>query len=251
MKVVIIEDREQIRKLLIAMINSHSELELLGWADTVEKGVELLQTANPDLVLLDIELPDGTSFDILKKIPEHNFKIIFVTTHDSFAIEAFKYNAIDYILKPVDTETFFNSVNKAVTAFKKDNQEVQIQTLLNNINFPHQKSQKIILNTSDSMSVIEIKNIVRCEAEDSYTHFFLNDRKKVMVAKSLKNYEELLHEHSFVRTHKSHLINLNHLDSFDKKSNSVLLSDGCSVPVSVRKKEAFVSKMKAFYSSPA
>ncbi len=249
LKVVIVEDREQNMRLLSAMVNAHNDLQLVGTATNVKDATNTILTSSPSLVLMDIELPDGTGFDVLESIKEHSFKVIFVTTHDSFAIKAFQYNAIDYILKPIDTELFYGAIQKAINSFKKENQDIQLQTLLSNINFPHQKTEKIILNTSSDMFVVEINNIVRCEADDSYTNFYINNRKMIMTAKSLKNYGEMLSNHSFVRTHKSHLVNLNHLDSFDKKNNMVLLSDGSKVPVSVRRKESFTSQMKAFYAS--
>lgn len=244
MKVVIIEDRENVRELLIELVKSDNDLNLVGTATTVKDGIELIDRVKPNIALLDIELPDGKTFDILKNIKHQNFKIVFITSHEDYAIEAFKYSAIDYLLKPIDPDDFFKAIDKAKQTINLEDQKLQLQSLLYNIQNSNNLDKKIVLNTANSIYVVQTENILRCESDDSYTTFYLVDGKEVTVSKKLKEYEESLEPFGFIRIHRSHLINLSQLDRFDKRGSIAHLLDGTKVPVSSRKKEQLLKLLK-------
>lgn len=243
MKVAIIEDKQQVREYLEILIKNHPELDYIGYAYKVKEAIHLISDKKPDLVLFDVQLIDGTSFDVLAKLENKKFKAIFITDHHGYAINAFRYNAIDYILKPIDSDIFNEAIKRSLKLTKLENQESQIDILLKNINSQHQKNEKIILNTLSEMHVVSIDSIIRCESEDSYTYFYLNDGKSILVAKQLKEYETLLSSHSFTRIHRSHLINLNHLSSYNKKNSQIVMSDGKPVPISSRKKDLLKNEL--------
>lgn len=245
MKTLVIEDKEQSRLYLESLIEVYSELEYLGHAETVKEGVNLISVMKPELVLFDIELPDGDSFDILKQLKNQNFKIVFVSSYDSYAIKAFQYNAIDYLLKPVEKEVFNQTITKALGQQKLENQEEQLRLLLQNITFPKVKQKKIVLNTTDTIHIIQIEDIVRLESDNNYTYFHMVDKRKIMVSISLKTYENLLKDRNFFRIHQSHIINMKHLLNYNKKAANVLMFDESMLPVSVRKQPIFMKLIKS------
>lgn len=235
--ILIVEDRKEVSDLITELIHKQDHLKLIGTASTVKDAIALITSLNPQIVLLDVELPDGNSFDILKKVDHSKFKVIFITSHEDYAIEAFNYSAIDYMLKPINIERFYNAISKAQQNLKLENQEYQIKSLLHNIQNKDNFDKKIILNTSNSIHLIQVKNIIRCEADESYTSFFLVNGEKIVVSKKLIVYEKMLQGTGFMRIHRSHLINLSQVNKFDKKNNKVVLSDGSSVPISTQKRE--------------
>lgn len=244
MKTIIVEDRENVRELMIALVNSDNDLILVGVASSVKEAVDLIQKTNPEIALMDIELPDGKSFDILSQVNHHGFKIIFITSHEDYAIEAFRYSAIDYLLKPFDPDDFFTAIKKAKTTISLEDQKLQLQTLLYNIQNTSNQSKKIVLNTANSIHVVQSENILRCESDDSYTTFFLVNGKKILVSKKLKEYDEMLTPFGFILIHRSHLINLSQLDYFDKKVNLAYLLNGSHIPVSSRKRDQLLKLLK-------
>lgn len=244
MKTIIIEDKKESREYLESLLANFNEINYIGNADTVKEGIALIKETNPDLVLFDIELPDGESFDILKSFESWEFKMIFITSHDSYAIKAFKYNAIDYLLKPLEQKAFSEAINKALTQNKLENQDVQVKMLLNSIGFPQQEEEKIVLNTADHIHILEIKQIIRCESEDTYTYFFLNDGRKLLISTNLKEYEIMFSSHGFLRVHRSHLVNKKHIKTFNKKQGELIMSNDNEVPVSQRKREILTQSLK-------
>lgn len=244
MKVVVIEDRENVRELVMELVKSDSELTLSGYAASVKDGTKLIEDVKPNIALLDIELPDGNSLEILKNLTYQNFKVIFITSHEDYAIEAFKYSAIDYLLKPIDPDDFFKAIEKAKKTINLEDQKLQLQTLVGNIQNQGNHNKKIVLNTANYIYTVKINNILRCESDDSYTTFYLANGKQVVVSKKLKEYEEILEPLGFIRIHRSHMINLSQLDYFDKKNNLAYLVNGMNVPVSVRKRDQLIKTIK-------
>jgi two-component system LytT family response regulator len=217
---------------------SKIELDIIGQADSVSSGIEILKRTKPNIVLLDINLADGTGFDILKKLDQISFKIIFITAHEEYAVQAFKFSAVDYILKPIVAGELIDAVERASKAIQREDTELKLGALFSNL----EKIKKIVLKTAESIHIINIKNIIRCEADVNYTTFYLENSEKLMVSKTLKEYAELLEPSGFFRTHQSHLVNLDHVLRFDKTEGGHLVMDDESiVPVSSRKRETLFS----------
>ena len=187
-------------------------------------------------------MPDGNGFDVLKNVKYKQFEVIFITAFQEFAVQAIKFSALDYILKPIDAEELHTAMTNAMQVVEHKKDDTQFQTLQHNIQ-PHHK-RKLVLKTQESIFVIEIDDIVHCEADKNYTFFYLNDGKKILVSKTLKDYDTMLAGFSFFRVHQSHLINLNYVERYDKHDGgSVILKDCTSVPLSPAKKEQFFKSL--------
>lgn len=241
---VIIDDEERSRQTLRQMLSLFCEnVQIIGEAKDVRTGVELITIVKPDLVFLDIKMPDGNGFDLLKALETKNFNLIFTTAYDQYAIKAFKFNAIDYLLKPIDTDELKAAVKKA------ENNAVanvsNVDNLLSNLKDQDKEDHKIILSTSEGIHIIRVKNIIRCQADDYYTNFYLNDGRKIMISKTLKENEELLADYNFIRPHRSHLINIAYIKKYVKSDGGyIVLADGTKVPVSRRKKDVMMEYLK-------
>jgi two-component system LytT family response regulator len=233
--IAVIDDEPKARETIINILAlGNFETKLVGEADSVQSAFELISLQSPDVVLLDINLPDGNGFDLIKKFEKINFKIIFITAHEEYAIQAFKFSAVDYILKPIRAAELFAAIEKASESFNKEETVQKISTLLSNL----EKLKKIILKTSESIHIVNVRQIIRCQADVNYTTFYLEGGETLLVSKPLKEYDELLSGAGFFRTHQSHLVNLEHILRYDKKDGGYLYMDNKSmVPVSIRKKE--------------
>lgn len=238
LRTIIVEDEENVKIALENKLNQYCKnVELIGWGDSVQSSVKLIKSAKPDLVLLDIKLPDGTGFDILSQLQPLNYKIIFITAYNDYAIEAFRFSALDYLTKPVRAEELTLAIEKAEKAVQSDTFRHQLSVLYNNLSAMTKSEKKIILHTSETIHIIEIKDIVRCEADCNYTIFYLTDNNKLMVSKTLKDYEDMLLEYNFFRSHKSHLINLSYIKSLEKADGGyIVMKDNTIIPLSQRKK---------------
>ncbi len=245
-KAIIIEDELESLDYLRTMLNtSCPEVKIIGTASTVQDAVELIDSSNPDVVFLDINLPDGTGFDVLEKIDNTEFFLIFVTAYDNFALKAFRFNAIDYLLKPVDNEELIDAMNK-VKHLKLNREVIKISNLLNYIKTPEKISQ-ILVNTSDNLYVLNLHDIIYLKSESNYTRFFISDiNEEIIVSRTLKEYEEMLKDHDFIRTHNSYLVNLHWIARIVKKENVVELKNGMKVPISARKRESVVKELSRF-----
>lgn len=234
-KIAVIDDEARARETIIQILSlSEIDFQVVGEATDIESGYELIQNKTPDIVLLDINLTNGTGFDILRKLPEVNFKVIFITAHEEYAVKAFKFSAIDYILKPVVAGELFRAVEKAVKEIQKEDTELKLSALLANID----TIKKIVLKTAESIHIVNISNILRCEADVNYTTFYLLNEEKLLVSKTLKEFAELLQPAGFFRTHQSHLVNLDHVIRYDKtEGGHLVMADESIVPVSSRKKD--------------
>jgi len=239
---IIIDDIELTHNIVSRIIkDSFTDINIIGQAYNVEDGVEVLSKNSPDLVFLDINLPDGTGFDILKQINKRDFKVIFVTAHQEYALNAIKFSAIDFLLKPLDEDEVITSIQNAVTLIKKDEEQLKIETFINNYKNLNNKDQKIVLKTQDSIYVTKISDIIRCESDGNYTIIHLSNNSKILISKTLKEYDELLKDYNFIRIHKSHLINIDCIIKYEKRDSGVVyLNDGSKIPVSHRKKDLVV-----------
>jgi len=246
LKPVIIDDEPNSRKTLGSMLERYCGISAVGEADGVSSGVKLIEKENPNLVFLDIKMNDGTGFDLLKKCKQREFFVIFTTAYDQFAIKAIKFSALDYLMKPIDPDELKTAVDKALTLINKADaeQKQKYKTLLQNT-FDATKLQKIVFSTAEGMHVIEISNIIRCEADDYYTKVYISGRKFIMVSKTLKEVEKMLAGNTFVRNHKSHLVNVDFVKTYVKSDGGYLImKTGEKVPVSRRKKETMLKVLQ-------
>lgn len=242
LRAIIIDDMDNIRQKNIAVIKQYCpNVAIIAEADSVASGVAAIRKYLPDFVFLDVEMQDGTGFDLLQQLKPINFKVIFITAFQEFAIKAFRFSAIDFLLKPVDPSDLVEAVKKAQETLSKEMLELQFSTLFSNIERPRDL-QKIILKTADKVYSINVQDIIRCESEKNYTTFHMTNGQKLLVSTTLKEYETMLLPMGFFRTHQSHLINMLYFDHYVKTdSGSIIMKDKTSIPLSVRKKEEFLN----------
>lgn len=235
MKAIIIDDSSNAIAALRADIADYCpDIEVIGDADGVVNGAKVVRELNPELVFLDIQMGDGSGFDLLEILGEHRPKIIFTTSSNEHAIQAFRFSAIDYLLKPIDPEELQAAVKKAVKSTSQ-----QIHTLKSHLKGG---GNRIALNSQDKIQVIDIPDIVRCESSGSYTLFCTSDGEQVLVTRTLKEYDQLLSSQGFLRVHQSHLVNLDYVREFVKSDGGYLvMKDKSEVPVSSRKKSTVLS----------
>ncbi len=225
--------------------NNHPEIKIIGKAKSVVEAAKVLQKNKPDILFLDIMLGDGTGFDILEIFPELKSKIIFVTASDAFAIKAFKFAAIDYILKPYSDEDLSISIEKAQSQIQPDKQ--QLNVLQEAVTAPGNKPSKISLYTSEKIIVVNIEDIIRCKSDNNYTTFYFKDKSKILVSKTLKHYADMLKEVNFLRVHQSHLVNTKYIKEFIKSDGGYLiLTDKSNIPVSVRKRNEVLEVLNSY-----
>ena len=242
MKALIVDDIPQARKTLARDLEMYCPgIEIAGEANGVVEAVKFLNKNKIDILFLDIQMDDGSGFDILDMLPQISFHIIFITANDGHALRAFKYSAVDYLLKPVDPDELVKAVDKVEG--KTGHQHLKYELLKqNNKTDTH---EILALNSQEKIQLVRIEDIVRCQSEDNYTYFFLNDGKKIVVSKTLKEYDELLQEHKFIRVHHSHLVNAKKILEFRKNDDLLLLSDHTTVPVSSRKKQEVIKALES------
>jgi two-component system LytT family response regulator len=240
---IIVDDIPEALNMLSNDIEkNHPEIEIIGKATSVIEAAKLLQKKHPDILFLDIMLGDGTAFDILEIVPNLQSKIIFVTASDEYAIKAFKFAAIDYILKPYSNEDLANSIKKA-KVYIQPNKE-QLSVLQESIRNPNRISQKISLHTSEKIIIVQLSEIIRCKSDNNYTTFHLENGQKILVSKTLKYYADMLKEHEFLRVHQSHLINTKYIKEFIKSDGGYLiLKDKSNIPVSIRKRNEVIEAL--------
>ncbi len=244
MRAVIIDDEASVRESTQTLLSIYCpDIEVIGQASGVKEGIALIQEKKPDLAFLDVEMSDGTGFDVVYSFKDRDFAIVFVTGHNEYAVKAFRLSAIDYILKPIDPEDLEKAVAKARQNFQATLAGLQMKALESNLS--ESRPQRILLKDSEKIYLIDIKDIVRCESDDNYTRFYLTKNRKVMVSTTLKEYENMLSGQDFFRCHQSHLINLNYFDHYDKREGgSVVMKDGSILPVSVRKKDLLIKALE-------
>ena len=238
-RAVIIDDENRTRDLIAKMINSFGlEINAISSGESVSSGLAAIEEHNPDVVFLDIQMPDGTGFDLLKAIPNKNFEVVFITAHEEFAIKAIKFSALDYILKPIDPEELKQTVVRVLQTIENKKDEKQFEAL--QYNLQSSQKRKLVLKTQESIHIVELDTIIRCEADKNYTSFFLTGGKKIIVSRTLKEYENLLNGYNFLRVQQSHLINLDFVARYDKgNGGSVIMKDDSEVPLSPAKRELF------------
>ncbi len=241
MKIVLIDDEHAIREGVKTILNHYfTDLEIRE-ASGVAEGLSLLSSFLPDLLLLDVEMGDGTGFDLLNQLPAVAYPVVFVTAHDDYAVRAFKFSAMDYLLKPVDPEELKDTVEKA-QQYKSPHQD-QLNAFLHN--WKEKQLERIVLSDHANINIVELQEIIRCQSVNNYTHFYLTEGREIVITKTLKHYDELLSDQGFFRVHQSHIINLQYLSKYTKRDGGeVVMKDSSTIPVSSRKKEGLLDLLK-------
>ncbi len=243
---VIIDDEKPFINTLRAVLHNCEDLMVVGEARGVNSGIKLIEETEPDLIFLDIQMSDGTGFDLLKQLNRKDFKVIFITAHDHFAIEAFKFSAADYILKPLISDELYRSIETVRKRLDKEKINLQLSVLLDNINEISRDKKKIILREAETLHIIRLDEILWCEADGSYTKFYLTEERKIMVSKHLKEFEDYLSPNGFFRAHRSHLVNLSKIRKFDRSDGGIIyLEENVALPISIRKKERLAEMLNS------
>lgn len=241
---IIVDDELKSRESLKILLEDFcTDVRVVELCQNVAEGIDAIKKYRPDVVFLDIQMQRETGFDLLNKLDNVSFELVFTTAYSEFAIKAFKFSALDYLLKPIDIEELQNAVEKAKKRVKSNSSD-RIENLIKNLKADNSENYKIALPTSDGLIFIRMRDIVYCEAESNYTAFHLKDGKKYLVSKTLKDYDELLGEHYFFRIHNSFVINLNEIKKYVRgEGGYVVMNNEVSLDVSKRRKEAFIQKI--------
>ncbi|MBN1649906.1 MAG: response regulator transcription factor [Bacteroidales bacterium] len=239
-KALVVDDEPNARESFTNILKSvFPEVVLLGEAESVEEAFLQIEKLSPNVVFLDIKMGDGTGFDLLRRYQKVPFKVVFITAFDEFAIEAIKFSACDYLLKPINTNELRQTLERLKASLNmEEDLQLKIQAFLNNLDTINIAQKKIVLKTSDSIHLVNLGNIIRCEADTNYTWVYTLDQPKLLISKPLKHFEELLDEYGFFRVHQSHLVNLNYFSRIDKIDGGILiLNDNTPIPIAVRKRD--------------
>lgn len=248
LKTAIIDDEHDAVAFISSIIREYCpDLEVVGTAYNVTTGAELINEKKPDLVFLDVEMPNGTGFDLLARFPEKNFDVVFITAFNHYAIKAIKFSAVDYILKPININEFIGAVDRVVekrtdrVSTGNDNLKILLENLRTSI------PSRLAIPTSEGTEYLNPKEIIRIEADRSYSWFFMNGNRKILVSKHLKEFQELLSDRFFFRPHNSHLVNLKFVKKYIRRDGgSIEMHDGSMIPVARNRKDLFLIQMSKF-----
>lgn len=243
LKSIIVDDEKHGRENLAGILREYCpEVEVLGEAASVEAALSLIREQPPHLVFLDIEMPRANGFQLLEHLQDFSFEVIFVTAYDNYAIKAIRFSAADYILKPINRNDLKAAVEKVAERIREKQENHRMKQLYHNLNQPG--NSRIGLPAGDRIEYADVGKIVRCQGEGNYTHIWFNDGKHLLVAKTLVEFEDLLQEFGFVRTHKTHLVNLKHVMAYLKSGSLLNLRNGEQIPVSRRRKEKVMERLR-------
>lgn len=247
MNAIIIDDETIARNTLKSDIKIYCpDINVIAEADGVKTGIAAIKKFNPDIVFLDVEMQDGTGFDILEQLNPSALKVIFTTAYDTYAVKAFKFSAIDYLLKPIDADDLSTAVKKLTTIIDTKSLQSSIKTLIENTRNVNKEPHRIVIASSDGHSIFSVNEIIRFEAERNYTKVIIQNEKPLLVAKTLKHFEDLLKDHRFERIHQSHIVNVSHIKKYISRDGGYLiLSDGSNIPVAQRKKTEILALLES------
>jgi len=245
LRTLVIDDEPNARQVVKNIVELYChDAEVVGEAINVADGIKKINNLKPDLVLLDIRMPDGTGFDLLRKIKNLNFHFIFITAYEQYAIQAIKQSALDYILKPINTNELVSALEKVhLTRLKESDQQSKLSVFSYNLD-NETDNKRLILNTQDSIYMVHVSDIISCKADKNYTEVNIQNKQKLVISKTLKDFEKMLTGSGFFRTHQSHLVNIKYISHYEKGlGGTIIMEDSSRIPVSSRKKDAFLQLM--------
>jgi len=243
LKAIIVDDEPYCCETITTLLEENNEVEIVAVCYSAADALSAIQKYSPDLVFLDVEMPKMNGFEMLEQLPAVNFEIIFTTSYDQYALKAIRFSAIDYLLKPIDSDELQKAIQKVIHRSQKPIAQ-QLEILMQKIHQPSTPINKIAMPTMEGLQMIPVDSIICCESDSNYTILLLKNKKKIIVSRTLKEIEELLEEHSFIRVHRCYLVNLNEVEKYVKGEGGYLvMSDGSSVDVSRAKKELLLKKL--------
>ncbi|MEO8149740.1 MAG: LytTR family DNA-binding domain-containing protein [Bacteroidia bacterium] len=244
---ILVDDEQHCRESLSATLNHNfPEVELLAQCTSIYDGENAIELYKPDLVFLDVELPPYTGFDMLKKIGTISFETIFTTAYDKYAIRAIKASALDFLLKPVDKEELGEALEHFKQKHSKSNSQEKMEVLFENVRQMRDPLRKLMIPTQDGFDLVSVSDIVRLQSDNNYTNFHFADKRKILVSKTLKDFDDMLSGHSFFRVHQSHIINLHYVKNYLKgEGGVVMMQEGTEIDVSRRRKEEFIKSLES------
>ncbi len=243
LKAIIVDDEPYCSEALATLLEDFPDVEVMTICQSAADALAAIKKYSPDLVFLDVEMPKMNGFEMLEKLPSVNFEIIFTTSYDQYALKAIRFSAIDYLLKPVDSEELQKAIQKVIQRSQKPIAQ-QLEILMQKIHRPSTPISRIALPTMEGLQMISVDTIISCESDSNYSILFLKNKTKIIVSRTLKEIEELLEEHSFVRVHRCYLANLNEVEKYVKvEGDYLIMSDGTSIDVARNKKEVLLKKL--------
>jgi two-component system LytT family response regulator len=250
LRIAIIDDETNSRSTLRGMLEQFCQgVEVVAEAESVKTGVHALLASKPDLVLLDIQMQDGTGFDLLEMLPEMPFTVIFVTAYDQYALKAFHFSASGYLLKPIQLDTFIKAIEEVKQNQARKQEAKQLHEFI--LQQKKQPFQRMMLPTQEGLEIISLEELIRCEGDNSYTTFFLTDGRKIIVSKTLKTYSELLTDHGFFRIFVSHLVNLDYIKRVKMgRGGEVVLNDGLELPIARNRRKELLEALEKRMLAP-
>ena len=242
-KAIIVDDEKKGRDLLEILVKEHCpNVTIIDKVNNAEDAFYSITNKQPDLVFLDIEMPGGSGFDLLKKFDKLYFSVIFVTAYDKYAVKAFKFSAVDYLLKPIDEEDLKEAVQKVKK--KEEHLNSELESFAFNFKNLRADNSKLALATNQGLVFVEIKNIMHCEANGKTTWIYINGQEKVLASKNLGEFDSFLSDHNFIRVHHSHLVNMNYIKSYmPGRTGTIIMTDDMEIDVSQRKKDDFLKRL--------
>ncbi len=246
LRAVIVEDEEVSRETLRNYLTKYCpDVQVVAEAANVKEGIAEISRHKPDVVFLDVEMPYGNAFDLLESIDEITFETVFVTAYSNYAVQALNFSAAYYILKPVDIDELVKAVERIKENILKNKELLHTRVLIENIKIENKQLQKVVLPLIDGFEVVRVSDIIRCEASDNFTRFHLVNGRKLLICRTLKFYETLLEHYDFIRVHKSHLINIQHIVQYKKgKGGQAIMADGASVDISANQRDSLLDRFR-------
>lgn len=247
-RAIIIDDEQHCINHLRNLLKEHfsDTVDLMINYQTMETGIKGIIAQRPDLIFLDVQIGDKTGFDVLRNFTTVNFEVIFTTAYEKYAVQAFKFSAIDYLLKPIDIEDLKQAMERLQGKIAKNEMARKLDTLFHNLKDLQGVSKKICVPVLNGYVFLQVNDIIRCQSDINYTTLFLNNKQKLVVAKTLKEFEEMLREYHFFRVHNSHLVNLAYIKAYNKgKGGYITLQDNTEIEVSTRRKDEFLKELSA------
>ena len=242
---VIVDDEEAPRSILSGLLQRrHPEIQVLGVADDVPSGLDLIRRQSPQVIFLDIELKDRTGFDLLHALGDQRPHVIFTTAHESYAVKAIRFSALDYLLKPIDAAELQDAITKAMRALESPARPELFEALLKNMD-RSSGNRMIALPVSEGLEMVNVNEIIECESDSNYTTVHLRESKRLVISRTLKEFEDMLSHRDFVRVHHSHLVNTKHIKKYIKgEGGEVIMSNNKNIPVSRRMKQALMDSLE-------